>query len=107
MDFESLKWLSSLGVGGAVAVVVFHAYRRDFLRERADSEARRDRAERREDRLLAVLERNATASERLAASVDTFAIVVTKLSDQHDAQNLQMAQLAHDVKNLLARRVVP
>ena len=31
---EEIKWFSTLGVGGALALFVYMMYRKDFLRER-------------------------------------------------------------------------
>jgi hypothetical protein len=69
-DLETIKTLSALGVGGIVASLIFVFYRQDFLREREDAHDERERQERREDRLLQVIERNAAASERLAVTID-------------------------------------
>ena len=70
IDLETIKTLSALGVGGMLASLMFVFYRQDFLREREHGRAERERQERREDRLLQVIERNAAASERLALTID-------------------------------------
>ena len=70
IDLETIKTLSALGVGGIVASLIFVFYRQDFLRERESAHIERERQERREDRLLQVIERNAAASERLAVTID-------------------------------------
>ena len=70
IDLETIKTLSALGVGGIVASLIFVFYRQDFLRERESAHNERERQERREDRLLQVIERNAAASERLAVTID-------------------------------------
>ena len=69
-DFELVKVLSPLGVGGLLACVIFIYYRLDFLRERQNHHVERERLARREERLLDVLERNAAASERLAVTIE-------------------------------------
>ncbi len=70
IDLETIKTLSALGVGGALASLMFLFYRYDFLREREQARGERERQERREDRLLQVIERNAAACERLAFTID-------------------------------------
>ena len=71
-----LKFLTPLGVGGLLAYVMFFFYRQDFLRERVRHEADRERLERREDRLLQVIERNAAAYERLAVTIDNLSTLI-------------------------------
>jgi hypothetical protein len=70
-DFEMVKVLSPLGVGGLLACVIFVYYRLDFLRERQNHHVERERLARREEWLLDVLERNAAASERLAVTIES------------------------------------
>jgi hypothetical protein len=70
IDLDTIKTLSALGVGGILASLIFVFYRQDFLRERESAHGDRERQERREDRLLQVIERNAAASERLAVTID-------------------------------------
>ena len=70
IDLETIKTLSALGLGGLLAALMFVCYRHDFLRERESARDERERQERREDRLLQVIERNAAASERLAVTIE-------------------------------------
>ena len=49
-DLDLIKTLSPLGVGGLLAVVIFIFYRLDFLRERQNHVAERERQARREER---------------------------------------------------------
>jgi hypothetical protein len=70
-DLELIRALSPLGVGGVLAVMIFVFYRLDFLRERNNHQAERERLAKREERLLDIVERNAAASERLAATIDS------------------------------------
>jgi hypothetical protein len=69
-DLDLIKMVSTLGVGGLLACVIFIYYRLDFLRERQNHQAERDRQAKREERLLDVIERNAAASERLAVTIE-------------------------------------
>ena len=69
-DLDLIKTLSPLGVGGLLAIVIFVFYRIDFLRERQNHVADRERQAKREERLLDMIERNAAASERLAVTID-------------------------------------
>ena len=69
-DLDLIKTLSPLGVGGLLAIVIFIFYRLDFLRERKNHQAERDRQEKREERLFDIIERNAAASERLAVTIE-------------------------------------
>lgn len=78
IDIDTIKTLSALGVGGLLASVIFVFYRQDFLRERDTAHAERERQERREDRLLQVIERNAAASERLAVTIDKLGTTLTE-----------------------------
>lgn len=78
IDLEAIKALSPLGVGGLLACMLLFFYRQDFLRERSNHLAERERQERREDRLLLVLERNAAAHERLAVTIDTLGTIITE-----------------------------
>lgn len=70
IDVHSLQALAPLGIGGLLAGMMFHFYRQDFLRERKTGDTERARQERREDRLLQVIERNAAAYERLAVTIE-------------------------------------
>jgi hypothetical protein len=70
-DLDLIKMVSPLGVGGLLACVIFIYYRLDFLRERHNHQAEREQQAKREERLLDVIERNATASERLAVTIET------------------------------------
>ena len=77
IDIDTIKTLSALGVGGIVASLIFVFYRQDFLREREGARNDRERQEKREDRLLQVIERNAAASERLAVTIDKLGSTIT------------------------------
>lgn len=79
MEPDGLRWLATLGVGGALAAGMFLAYRWDFLRERRNHRTERELAKQREDRLLLVLERNAAAAERQAATNERLAQAVESL----------------------------
>ena len=68
-DLDLIKTLSPLGVGGLLAVVIFIFYRLDFLRERQNHVAERERQAKRE-RLLDMIERNAAACQRLAVTIE-------------------------------------
>lgn len=59
---EELKWLTSLGIGGVLAGMIFFFYRRDFVNERSKHSGR-------EDKMIEVIERNAVAGERLSETV--------------------------------------
>ncbi len=72
-DLDLIRMLSPLGVGGLLACVIFIYYRLDFLRERQNHQAERERQAKREERLLVVIERNAAASERLAVTIENLA----------------------------------
>ena len=78
IDFEGIKGLVPLGIGGVLAGMMFFFYRQDFLRERSNHRAELERQERREDRLLQALERNAAAYERLAVTIDTLGTIITE-----------------------------
>lgn len=82
IDIDTIKTLSAFGVGGVLAALIFVFYRQDFLRERESAHGERERQERREDRLLQVIERNAAASERLAVTIDQLG---GSLADRHRA----------------------
>jgi hypothetical protein len=69
-DLDLIKLVSTLGVGGLLACVIFIYYRLDFLRERQNHHAERERQAKREERLFDVIERNAAASERLAVTME-------------------------------------
>jgi hypothetical protein len=77
IDIDTIKTLSALGVGGILASLIFVFYRQDFLREREGARNDRERQEKREDRLLQVIERNAAASERLAVTIDKLGSTIT------------------------------
>lgn len=77
-DFELVKTLSPLGVGGLLAVMMFVFYRLDFLRERQNHQAERERQAKREERLLDMIERNAAASERLAVTIETLGTMLER-----------------------------
>ena len=78
IDLEVIKTLSPLGVGGLLACVIFHFYRQDFVRERGNQQAERERQEHREDRLLLALERNAAAHERLSVTIENLGALITE-----------------------------
>jgi hypothetical protein len=80
-DPTTIPGWASLGVGGTLAVVIFYFWRHDNVerekRDQAEKQQRelanvagRENGKQREDRLLAVVERNAIAGEKLAGSVD-------------------------------------
>ena len=72
-DLDLIKALTPLGVGGLLATMIFVFYRIDFLRERQNHVAERERQSREEARLLDMIERNATAAERLAVTIENLA----------------------------------
>ena len=61
MDLETLKWFSSLGVGGILAGVMFWFYQKH-------SKAALNESYRREDRAIAVMDRLSTALSELSAA---------------------------------------
>ena len=63
MDTEFLKWLSTLGVGGAIAGFMFLFYRRDV---KAYTELWRGQS----DQLIAVVKENTAASVKTGALVE-------------------------------------
>jgi hypothetical protein len=76
-DLELIRTLSPLGVGGLLAVVLFIFYRLDFLRERQNHVVERER-QKREERLLDMIERNATAAERLAVTIENLGTMLER-----------------------------
>ena len=72
-DLDLIKALTPLGVGGLLATMIFVFYRIDFLRERQNHVAERERQSREEARLLDMIERNAAAAERLAVTIENLA----------------------------------
>ena len=72
-DLDLIKALTPLGVGGLLATMIFVFYRIDFLRERQNHVAERERQAREEARLLDMIERNAAAAERLAVTIENLA----------------------------------
>jgi hypothetical protein len=72
-DLDLIKALSPLGVGGLLATMIFVFYRIDFLRERQNHVAERERQAREQTRLLDMIERNAAAAERLAVTIENLA----------------------------------
>lgn len=72
-DLDLIKALSPLGVGGLLATMIFVFYRIDFLRERQNHVAERERQAREQARLLDMIERNAAAAERLAVTIENLA----------------------------------
>ena len=65
MDTELIKLLASLGVGGAIAVIIFMAYRQDH-----ESLVKLyNQSEQRFDLLVQVLQKNSVASEALSQTI--------------------------------------
>ena len=56
-------------VGVAIAALALFFYRRDFLRERKNHREKQETANKREDRLLTVVERSAVATEALSQEI--------------------------------------
>jgi hypothetical protein len=61
MDAETMKWFASLGVGGALAVMMFLIHRKDSLQHIETLKEMKDDADQRNERLESVVEKNTTA----------------------------------------------
>lgn len=109
MDFDA-QWLASLGVGGILAGGVFLAYRQEFLKERKNGSEQKDRQDRREERLLAIIERHAAASEKLISTIEKLDETLTEHHRFATAWTEKLAddvkEIRHDVKNLLVNPVL-
>ena len=64
VDSEFIKWLTTLGVGGTLAGVMFFWYRKDIIQKSTDAEFR-------ENQLIEVIKTNASSHERLALSMQS------------------------------------
>lgn len=113
MEIEALKWFGSLGVGGVLAGGIFMLYRADRLSERKDALQEKERLEKREDRLVVIIERQATASERLAVLIEKLDETLTEhhrfAASWTERLSHDVGQIHHDVVNLLNRapRLLP
>jgi hypothetical protein len=61
MDAETMKWFASLGVGGALAVMMFLIHRKDSLQHIETLKDMKEDADQRNERLESVVEKNTTA----------------------------------------------
>jgi hypothetical protein len=61
MDAETVKWFASLGVGGALAVMMFLIHRKDSLQHIETLKEMKEDADQRNERLESVVEKNTTA----------------------------------------------
>ena len=108
MDLESLRFLASLGVGGAIAGIMFFAYREDFKRERKENQQERERHAEHERALLGIIERSAATGERMVAAVDRLEATLDEqhrfLVAAHERLAVDVAKVEHDVRNLLVRK---
>jgi|ERR1043166_3738090 hypothetical protein len=81
-DGEMVKWLATLGVGGALAGFIFYFYRRDFIRERMEMKVDGEIKSKREDRIISVIESNAVAMTKLAVGIETLSHAVAESQDR-------------------------
>ena len=63
MDPEFLKWLASLGVGGAIATVIFHWYRKDV-------KLYTDQWRGQSEMLIGVVKENTSSNTKLITVID-------------------------------------
>lgn len=80
LDLEVLKWGAQQGAGWVAAAVMVWVYRRDHLRKQAGLREAHERRDAREERLLVIIERHATAGEAL---VQTIAKLDATLIEHH------------------------
>jgi hypothetical protein len=87
MDPEFAKYLTSLGVGGALAGVIFYFHTRITEAHRADLKTILDKAVAREDALLRKLDENTVSNTRLIAVIDALqALVARELNHGRDGR---------------------
>ena len=85
---EFIKWLATLGVGGALAGLMFFWYRKDVLQKCNDCENR-------EDQLIEVIKSNSASHEKLALSMQS-------LSDAlKQAENTRILQLQSIIERFM------
>lgn len=70
VEFESVKWLATLGVGGVMAGGMFLFYRKDSNDKGKRVEELAEGNGRLAETVLDVVQKNAAASVQLAAAVD-------------------------------------
>ncbi len=83
MDTEFLKFLTSLGVGGVLAGVIFYFHQKTADRHKSDLKDIIARQQSREDALLRKLDENTTSNTRLITVIDALqALVARELSSR-------------------------
>lgn len=89
----------AVGQGGAfaIAMVLLYFYRRDHQRKHDAKDAAHERRDKREDQLLAIVERQATASEAL---VQTIRQLDATLMEHHRFATSQTASLTAQLDSL-------
>jgi len=88
---DVIKWLLTVGGPiGALAGLIFMAYRRDFLRERGNSVEEKKV-------LIAIVERSVSCQERLSASLD-------RLSESIDRTDQERSRQLSDIVRLLMKK---
>ena len=99
MDVETLKYLSTLGVGGVIAGFMFLIYRQDHTRV-VELHAS---CMRREDLLSGILQKNAVASEALAQTITAMMAQTQTISTQQSSDMRLLLERLLDAKNLPGR----
>ena len=78
---EEIKWFSTLGVGGALALFVYMMYRKDFLRERKNHNTC-------EDRLFEAYGKNTQCFQELSGHIQELSSTI-KLASSERAREIQ------------------
>lgn len=95
MDLEALKALGGMGVGGVLAGMMFLFYRKDFLRQRNGSREAQERRDRRDDLMIDVVARNASALEGLRQAIEYQGQVIREALDR---QARDLAEIIREVR---------
>ena len=99
MDAETIKYFSTLGVGGIIAGFMFLIYRQDHTRV-VELHAR---STQREDLLVSILQRNAVANEALAQTITAMMAQTQTISNQQGNDMRLLLERLLDAKNLPGR----
>lgn len=109
-NIEFIRWAAAQGAGWVAAGLVWYFYRRDILKRNSDMAVAHVRRDAQEGRLFDLIERYASATERLVGAIDKLEVTLTEhqrfASNAADRLARDVGEVSHDVKNLLNRSIM-
>lgn len=97
MDLDLLKWAANQGGAWLALIVILVLYRKDHMHKQTTLREAHDRRDKREDRLLEIIERHATAAEGL---VNVITKLDSTLAEHHRFAVAQTEKLTEHIMAL-------